>query len=230
MDVDGVGGQAAAELAVEGAAPRGGAVVDIAPVPVGLGGCDRSRPRQTLADQVVQLLDAVAEPVLEDRADPLARSGFGGGHRVELGEALAHRLLDDGMEARFERRDRLGLVQRRRGADVDDVEVAREKVVQPLQRRGDAELLRHRPAARRVDVAERGHFVEIGQGGIAFDVRSADPGADDADPEAGHAAAPFSMGMARRWAARASSMARKQWSWGMAVSVRLMTSSRSRAP
>ena len=175
----------------------------------------------------------MAEAVLEDRAEAARRGGLGGGDGVDLGEAAGHRLLDDHVEAGLERRDRLRLVQARGRADVDDVEVAVEQRLKPVDGRRDAEPLGDGVGAGGVDVAERRNLVHLRQRLVGLDVRGADARADDADLQPGHAAPPGrapASGTARRWASSASSMARKQWSCGMAVAVRLRTSSRSRSP
>ena len=140
VDVDRVRREAAAELAREGAAPARRLVVGVAAPPVRLGGGDRRLAGEALRHQVAQLLHPVAEAVLEDRADPAAGGLLRRLDHVHLGEALRHRLLDDDVEARLQRRDRLLLVHAGRRADVDDVEVvALQELVVALGRRADAE-------------------------------------------------------------------------------------------
>lgn len=136
VDVDGVGRQAAAELAREGAAPAGGGVVGGRAPPVGLGGGDRRRRGEAFGAEVVELLDAVAEAVLEDRRDATAGGALGGGEGVELGEAAGDGLLDDDVEAGGDGGDALRRVQVWGRADVD--EVAGEEVVEGGVDGGDA--------------------------------------------------------------------------------------------
>ena len=229
VDMDGVGGEAAAELAVEGAAPGRRTVVDFAAVPVGLGGGDRGGGGETLGAKMRELLQTEAEAVLEYRRDPPTGGGLGSGDGVDLGEALRHRLLHDDVIARRQRRQRLRLVQPRGGANIDDVEVARQQVVERADRCGDAEPRRDLRAASGVDVAEHRHLVHLWQRLVGLDVRGADPRADHADLEPGHGRAPPS-GWAIRCASSASCIARKQCVWSMAVAVRFSTSSRSFGP
>ena len=72
-------------------------------------------------------------------------------------------------------------MQARGRADVDEVEVAGEEILQAGDSGGDAELAGDGRGAPGVDVAEDGDLVEVGERLVALDVRGADAGADDAD-------------------------------------------------
>ena len=149
VDVDGVGGEAAAELAVEGAAPG-------APRRSrrrrGTSGSRRWRPRRRRRNPWREGGASFWTPwpkrYWKIGADAPAGGGLGGGDGVELGEALAPPASRRRRGSRPPaRRCACGLVQARGGADVDDVEVAREEVVERGDRGGDGEL-RRRPRRR----------------------------------------------------------------------------------
>jgi hypothetical protein len=123
---------------------------------------------------------------------------------LALGEAASDRLLDDDVEAGLERVDRLGLVQPRGRADVDDVEIALEQPLEPVDGGGDGELRRHRLPALGVDVAERRDLVQVGELPVALDVRGADARPDDSDLQPPHrfSAPSATPRMISRWKAR----------------------------
>ncbi len=94
-----------------------------------------------------------------------AGRGLGRGEGVELGEAAGDGLLEDDVAAGGEGGDGLRDVQVRRGADVDEVEVAGEEVVEGGDGGRDAVLAGDGGGAGGVDVAEDRDLVEVGEGG-----------------------------------------------------------------
>ncbi len=107
--------EAAAELAVEGAAPARLAVVDRA---AAASASRPWRPRRSPRSPCARRCASFCRPWPKrywkiGQARPAERR-LGGGDRVDLGEALGHRLLDHGVLARLEHGDRLRLVQARR--------------------------------------------------------------------------------------------------------------------
>ena len=181
--VDRVGQERAAELGGPAAAPRHLVVVlpaeprDVDVGHVGL-------PGQAEVDHPAELLDAVAEPVLEDRHD--GPSGLGGdrGELVDLGDRPDERLLAEHVLAGPEHRLDLRPVEVRRGAQVDDVDLV---VGQHLVEVGDGLHAAQPPGDLRgqvaVEVADGADPVEVAHVLQREHVGPTDAEADDRDAD-----------------------------------------------
>ena len=205
VDVDGVGGQAAAQLAVEGAAPAGGGVVDGAAEPVGLGGGDRRAAGDALG------ASGGAASGRRGRSGT-GRSGRRGGRRPPRRRRSRRPRRGCGRPASRRRRGSPPRARRSPGTGAARRACrcrrcrgrARAARSSRSDCGGDGEPPRDRGAAHGVDVAERRDLVHVGERLVGLDVRGADPGADDADPEPAHRfrAPSATPRMIRRWKAR----------------------------
>ena len=103
-------------------APGDGVVVR----PPAPGDLDRRRvrrPGDASVDEGLHLLEAVAEPVLEDRHEPPGAGRLGLGEGVAVAQRRDERLLAHDVLAGRQGRGDLLEVERRRRAEVDDVDV-----------------------------------------------------------------------------------------------------------
>ena len=186
--------------------------------------------RDPTSDEQLELLEPVAEAVLEDRHHASARSFLGGGHFVRFAERSGERLLADHVPPRLERQQCLPHVQEGRRTDVDDVELVDPAHLGEI-RDGARDPVPGGELAQPVliHVADRHDFELLGQAPVRLDVQSADATADDSDLQwATHPGVPSLTAFAS--ASSASWQARKQCVCDIAVSVRFRTSAISWRP
>ena len=233
--MDGQVDQRPAELRGPPRPPRDRVVGRPSP-PRGLHGRQVGAPRDALLDEELELLDPVAEAVLEDRHHATAGALLGVSHPVHVVKGPGQRLLADHVPPRVQGLERLRHVQVGRRADVDDVELVH--VAERAEVRQDArDRVRRRDLARflRVEVADRRDLEPVGQAPVCLDVQPSDPTADDSHLQRVGHSAPLDHGTgssltALAWASSASRQARKQCACDMAVSVRSRMSETSCRP
>jgi hypothetical protein len=160
-----------------------------------------------------------------------AAAGFGEGSKlVDLCERADQRLLADHVLAGCESALRDLVVQKRRQADVDDVDVgALENLVQIGADRAAGRRGGQLARAFRVEIADQGDLEQLGVYPEAIVVGGPDPGADDRDPIAARHGADQARRSARACASSASSHTLKQCACAIALSVRSNTSATRRS-
>ena len=185
-----------------------GHLVIVRPAPPGrLDGGEIGGAGEPLLHQHLQLLQAGAEPVLEDRVHPALGLLLQRRDAVDVLERTNQRLLADDVSAAGEHLLDHRHMRARRRTEVDDVEaIERQKLVKRTEqmRHGILRAVGFKPL--RIEVAQGTDFVELRQGRKGLQVLVTDAEADDGDAEPAHASASRRTALAS--AVSANSMAK----------------------
>jgi len=122
VGMDRVGQQDAAELGFQPPSPWGLVILRRA-TPSRLDRRQIRPPGDAGINDALGLLHSVAEALLKDWHDATRRPGFGRNYAIDFGDGSGERFLADDLFARRQRREDLREMERRRRADVDDLDI-----------------------------------------------------------------------------------------------------------
>ncbi len=177
--MDRMGQQHTAELGCQSPSPRRLVVFWLAS-PRGLDSGEIRFPSNTQIDDPLGLSQPIAKTVLKDRHDPPRCLSFGHDHAVDLGQRPGQRLLADDFLAGRQCGEDLRDVERRRRADVDDVDIVHaQQFVERPRAMPNGEFVPDRGEPLFVDIAQRHHPKLVKINLVGCDMTATDAATDN---------------------------------------------------